>query len=205
MAVCATGIEGAERQWAGRTGIWLSPFPPSLPDPPKILTLARMRNLPHTRSCFVCGESNSIGLKLVMETDDRIVQVRFTPRAEHVGFKGVVHGGIIATLLDELMVWACAVGTNQFSYCAEFTTRFLKPLRPGETALAQAELTANRRNRIFEARATLQSEEKVELAYAVGKYIPLKPDEGMDMASDFVGQIPWVLSGSSGQSGVAAD
>jgi uncharacterized protein (TIGR00369 family) len=147
-----------------------------------------MRALPHTRSCFVCGESNPIGLKLIMETDGRIVQVRFVPRPEHVGFKGVVHGGIIATLLDELMVWACAVATKQFSYCAEFTTRFRKPLRPGIPTLARAELTENRRNRIFEARGTLQSEAGEELAYATGRYIPLKAEEGLDMASDFVGK-----------------
>ena len=68
-----------------------------------------MKPLPHTYSCFVCGESNAAGLKLRFETDGRIVRTRFHPRPEHAGFKGVVHGGIIATVLDEVMVWACAV------------------------------------------------------------------------------------------------
>jgi acyl-coenzyme A thioesterase PaaI-like protein len=72
-----------------------------------------MRKLPHTHSCFVCGESNPAGLNLRFETDGRVVRARFTPRVEHVGFKQVVHGGIIATVLDEIMVWACAVPTKQ--------------------------------------------------------------------------------------------
>src|ERR1043166_7562515 len=67
-----------------------------------------MRTLPHTHSCFVCGESNPVGLKLRFETDGRIVQTRFVPRAEHVGFRQTVHRGIIATLLDQIMAWAGA-------------------------------------------------------------------------------------------------
>src|SRR5436309_2881661 len=71
-----------------------------------------MRTLPHTHSCFVCGESNVVGLNLRFETDGKVVHGRFTPRAEHVGFRDVVHGGIISTLLDEIMVWACVVQTK---------------------------------------------------------------------------------------------
>ncbi|MEI2727020.1 MAG: PaaI family thioesterase [Verrucomicrobiota bacterium] len=91
-----------------------------------------MKPLPHTHSCFVCGESNPFGLRLRFETDGRVVQTRFVPRAEHIGFKGVVHGGILATVLDEIMVWACAVPTRKFAYCAELTVRYRHPLAPGE-------------------------------------------------------------------------
>ena len=83
-----------------------------------------MKILPHTRSCFVCGESNPVGLKLRFHTDGRVVQTRFTPRPEHIGFKGIVHGGLITTLLDEIMVWACAVQTQRFAFCAELNVRF---------------------------------------------------------------------------------
>src|SRR5436305_752733 len=38
------------------------------------LPIANVKTLPHTRSCFVCGESNPVGLKLRFETDGRIVQ-----------------------------------------------------------------------------------------------------------------------------------
>jgi hypothetical protein len=77
-----------------------------------------MRELPHTKSCFVCGEANPAGLRQRFETDGRVVRARFTPRPEHAGFTGVVHGGILATLLDEIMVWACAVGTRRFGFAA---------------------------------------------------------------------------------------
>ena len=145
-----------------------------------------MNVLPHTHSCFVCGESNSIGMNLRLTTDGHIVQTRFTPRAEHVGFKQVVHGGIIATLLDEIMVWACAVQTKRFAYCAELTARFLAPLRPGEETIATGELVANRRDRIFEAKAEIKDPAGKLLATAIGKYLPVRPVEAAEMATDFV-------------------
>jgi len=130
-----------------------------------------MQVLPHTHSCFVCGESNPSGLKLRFETDGRIVQTRFTPRPEHVGFKGVVHGGILSTLLDEIMVWACAVQTKRFAYCAELNVRFVHAARPGGEILATAELTANRRDRIFEASGELKTSTGQLLAAATGRFL----------------------------------
>lgn len=146
-----------------------------------------MTQLPHTHSCFVCGESNPIGLNLRFETDGHLVRTRFTPRPEHIGFKEVVHGGIIATLLDEIMVWACLAQTKRFAYCAEFTVRFLNPLRPGQETLATAELVANRRDRIFEAKAELHGGDGKILAMATGKYLPVKEMELADMSADLVG------------------
>jgi len=108
-----------------------------------------MKLLPHTRFCFVCGESNPAGLNLRFETDGRLVQTRFVPRPEHVGFRRTVHGGLTATLLDEIMVWACAVQTKRFAFCAELNVRFLNPVRPGEALVASGELVSNRRGRLF--------------------------------------------------------
>src|SRR4051812_25884988 len=49
--------------------------------------ISDMRDLPHTRSCFVCGESNPIGMKLRFVTDGRFVETRFVPSPEHIGLK----------------------------------------------------------------------------------------------------------------------
>src|SRR4051812_23994990 len=114
-----------------------------------------MKELPHTRSCFVCGESNPAGLNLRFETDGKIIQARFVPRSEHVGFKTTVHGGLIATILDETMVWACAVQTKRFAFCAELNVRFLNPLRPGQQTLLVGELVADRK-RLFQAKAEVR-------------------------------------------------
>jgi len=167
----------------------------SLPVPAALRLLTPMRALPRTRSCFACGESNPIGMKLTIETDGRIVRTRFVPRDEHVGLKQTVHGGIVSTLLDEMMAWACAVHTRRFTFCAELNVRFLRPLRPAEEITAQGELIANRRDRLYEAKAELRDQQGTVLATATGKYLPVKHTEAADMASDLVGDLQ-VLLGS---------
>lgn len=152
-----------------------------------------MRELPHTHSCFVCGESNAIGFRLRFETDGRVVQTRFRPRREHIGFQNVMHGGLIATILDEVMVWACAVATRKFAYCAELSVRFLSPVRPGEELVALGELATNRKGRIFEAKGTLRDASGKSLAEAKGRYVPVKSEDVAAMATDFIGDARWLL------------
>jgi len=152
-----------------------------------------MKLLPHTRSCFVCGEANPAGLNLRFETDGRLVQTRFVPRAEHVGFRQIVHGGLVATLLDEIMVWACAVQTKRFAFCAELNVRFLNPVRPNEAVVATGELVSNRRHKLFEARAELRDQSGRALATATGKYLPIQTADAAEMATDFVEDPGWVF------------
>ena len=153
-----------------------------------------MLKLPCTKSCFVCGTQNPIGLKLCFETDGRTVQARFTPQHVHAGFQGVVHGGIISTLLDEIMVWACCVNTRRFAYCAELNVRFAHPGHPGEEIIATAQLTLNRRNKLFEARGELRDQHDLVLATATGKYLALKDEEARIFVSDLDGDLGEVFS-----------
>jgi acyl-coenzyme A thioesterase PaaI-like protein len=152
-----------------------------------------MQPLPHTRSCFVCGEANPLGLKLRFETDGRFVHARFSPRPEHNGLKGVIHGGIIATVLDEIMVWACAVQTRRFVFCAEMKVRFLNPMRPGSDVTLTGELIANRKGRIFEAKGIAKDASGNTLAESTGKYLPVKGADVSQFAADFVGDASWLL------------
>jgi uncharacterized protein (TIGR00369 family) len=151
-----------------------------------------MRELPHTHSCFVCGESNAIGLKLRFTTDGHAVHTRFRLRDTHIGFRGVVHGGILATVLDEIMVWACAVPTGQFAFCAELTVRFLNPVRPDDEIFATGELLANRKNRIFEAKGILANDSGRAYAEAMGKFLPIPKSDLTGMMTDLIGDTSWL-------------
>ena len=50
--------------------------------------------------CFVCGQRNPFGLHLVFRREHDTVVADFQPREEHQGFPGVIHGGIVAAVLD---------------------------------------------------------------------------------------------------------
>jgi acyl-coenzyme A thioesterase PaaI-like protein len=143
--------------------------------------------LPHSKSCFVCGSRNPIGLNLRFETNGKILRTRFTLRPEHGGFINVIHGGVLATILDEIMVWACAVQVHEFSYCAEMNVRYLAPGRPNVSIIGEAEMTENKRGRLFMARGELKYEDGVTIATSTGKYMPVRGADLTPWLQDFEG------------------
>jgi acyl-coenzyme A thioesterase PaaI-like protein len=81
--------------------------------------------------CFCCGPKNPIGLKLTFESGahGRMSTV-WRPKKEHQGFKDIVHGGLVATVLDEVMIrMLCHRGISAVTGSME--TKLLKPLRWG--------------------------------------------------------------------------
>jgi len=76
--------------------------------------------------CFVCGPSNPIGLGVQFELRDEVCTAEFTPRPEHMGYDNVTHGGIVFSLLDDVManwIWLqgeqCFTGKAEIRYRAE--------------------------------------------------------------------------------------
>lgn len=88
--------------------------------------------LPNYLFCYVCGDHNPLGLnvRFRMEGDD--VVTTFMPTAFHAGYPGRVHGGVLATLLDETMGWAPSVRAGRFCLAVELSIRYLKPAAPDE-------------------------------------------------------------------------
>ena len=91
-----------------------------------------------TNRCFGCGGANSRGMQLTFEQDEAARRIRGTFRvsAEYQGGSGFVHGGIIATLLDEVMGKA-----NRFrgvhAVTAELTVEYLKPVPVDEDLVVE--------------------------------------------------------------------
>lgn len=61
-----------------------------------------MKLQPVYSDCFVCGQSNPIGLHLHFWEEDGKVWTEFTPDDRHQGFPGIMHGGLLFTILDEV-------------------------------------------------------------------------------------------------------
>ncbi|MFT7688510.1 MAG: acyl-coenzyme A thioesterase PaaI-like protein [Candidatus Azotimanducaceae bacterium] len=66
--------------------------------------------------CFVCGPNNSIGLNLAFRIEDNVCLSEFTPLDIHCGYSGVTHGGIIFSVLDDVMAnWIFLQGKKAFT------------------------------------------------------------------------------------------
>lgn len=78
--------------------------------------------------CFACSPSNPIGLKLTFEEDEEYVWAKWLPDINFQGYNNVVHGGIIATLLDEIGAWYVAVKIGTAGVTQNLNIDYLKPL-----------------------------------------------------------------------------
>ena len=87
--------------------------------------------------CFGCGRQNPIGLKLTFYEDGEHVWAPWTPKREHQGYEGIVHGGLITTVLDEVMGWAIYV-RKLWAVTGSINVRFRKPVRVGDELTCRA-------------------------------------------------------------------
>src|SRR5688572_20740115 len=107
---------------------------------------ARLLELPHTPGCVVCGRDNpsGLGLSLFVDPASGVVRLAYTPRAVHIGFEGVVHGGVLGTVIDEAMVWAATWAGKRFCLCGEMTVRYSAPAAVGRELLVEARVESAR-------------------------------------------------------------
>jgi len=80
--------------------------------------------------CFACSPQNPIGLHLQFSMEDGVCRTGFTAGEVHQGWNGCMHGGLIATLLDEVMAqWLWRQGISAMT--AEMTIRYSAPVPIG--------------------------------------------------------------------------
>lgn len=80
--------------------------------------------------CFVCGPENPIGLRIAFAMDGAVCRGLFTPDVNHAGFDQITHGGIVFSVLDDVMAnWLFLQGARGFT--AKCEIRYRQPLPVG--------------------------------------------------------------------------
>lgn len=135
---------------------------------------------PPPNRCFACGQENQIGLKLEFEHDPRgEARALWTPAPLHEGWPGVVHGGLLSTVLDEAMSHAVlAAGLKAMT--AELRVRFRAPAPSGRVLTVQARIV-QRARRLVEAEASITGADGEEYAHGWGRFLRVDslPDRGL--------------------------
>lgn len=83
------------------------------------------------RECFGCGTENIHGLQMQFETDGQRLRSRLTMEPRFRGWSNLIHGGILATILDETMGWTVLRLTGSFMLTKGMTVTYRKPVRIG--------------------------------------------------------------------------
>ena len=111
--------------------------------------------------CFVCGPENSIGLKLTFQLDSDVCRSEFTPQVEHCGYDNVTHGGIIFSVLDDVMAnWIYLNGIR--AYTAKCDIRYKDSLPIGTKVSIEGHCL-KKRNRLILMEGKMVREDNGEI------------------------------------------
>lgn len=128
----------------------------------------RIATSPRNR-CFVCGPGNPHGLQLrFTEEEDGVVSARFVPGAWHQGWAGVVHGGILAAVLDEAMAYTLFF-QGIHGMTGRLEVRYRAAVREDDDLRVEARITRDLR-RVADIEARLLRGEQV-LAEATARFV----------------------------------
>ena len=103
--------------------------PPYLPEPP---TARAPHPVPVSRSCFVCGTGNELGLRAGFGFDDDTVHVAWPPRETVRADDGTVAPIALTSLLDEAAFWLGALATGESGMTTEIDVTLLEPVPFGQ-------------------------------------------------------------------------
>ena len=123
---------------------------------------------PH--NCFACGTLNEhgLGLQIHVERSRAWTELELEPQFE--GWEGIAHGGILCTILDEVMAWSL-VGEDNWGVTARMSVVFKKPVPVGTRLRADGWMTRSRR-RLMETEARIvDATTGAALATATGVYV----------------------------------
>jgi uncharacterized protein (TIGR00369 family) len=138
-------------------------------------TVTRLEPRPDN-GCFGCGGANSRGMKLTFERDEAAQRIIGTFRlgAEYQGGPGFIHGGIIATLLDEAMGKLNRLAQVS-AVTAELTIEYLKPVRVDEEIIVEA-APVERNGRQLIHRGEIRNAAGQVLARGRGRFVAIRAE-----------------------------
>ena len=129
---------------------------------------------PDYQGCFGCGRDNASGLKLAFQWDGRSARADFVPREAHQGWPGLVHGGIIAALLDEGMGYAALYEVGR-CVTARMQVKLRRPAMVGERLVISSSIKRKSR-KLVETIATISLEDGTVVAEGGGTHFVVMPN-----------------------------
>ena len=140
------------------------------------MTTADAPELAADNYCFACGQANPKGLHLTFRFEGDEYVCDFIAAREYQGWTDILHGGIVATVLDEVMtrlLWERGIS----AMTVELTVRLKRPTPVGRPLTARARLASQRR-RLYQTEAEVSLEDGTVTATATGKFLQVEaPDD----------------------------
>ena len=123
---------------------------------------------PH--NCFACGTLNTHGMQLDLHIEPGRCWTELSLEPRFEGWEGIAHGGIVCTVLDEVMAWSL-VGADNWGVTAKLSVAFRRPIRVGQPIRAEGWVTKERRRLVATAGTVVDAADGTVLATADALYM----------------------------------
>lgn len=118
--------------------------------------------------CFACGADNKIGLKLKFTYNNEVAESIFSLNSDYCGYPNIIHGGIVATILDEAMA-KVIINTGIEAVTHDMNVIYKKSLHPNTKYKVIAEILEVKR-RIIKSKSTISDMDGKLIASAEARY-----------------------------------
>ncbi len=106
-------------------------------------TAPPLRELPRSgnHNCFGCSPVNSSGLHMRFFSDEQAVYSRLTVPEHLCGWSNIAHGGVLTTILDEIMSWSAIYLLKRIALTRSISVEFIKPVKVGHEIRAEGRVS----------------------------------------------------------------
>lgn len=127
-----------------------------------------MKPIPNYPHCFVCGDKNEKGLKVVFFYENGKAKAQYTPTGDFEGYKNICHGGILSALLDEVMIYSIKA-KGILTVTIQIEVKFKKLAKIGETMYLEGWITKEK-GKIILTEGKIFLEDGTIVAESSGKF-----------------------------------
>lgn len=139
--------------------------------------------------CFACGTENPIGLNLQFYRLGDAVYSEITLDRQYEGWEGVVHGGIVSTLLDEVMSWAIMYAKKVFLVTRKMDIKYIRPVLVGTPLRVAGRLMDDSEPPKIRARAEIRDDQGSLLVRSHAEFVEVPEENFSGLPEDYKKQM----------------
>jgi acyl-coenzyme A thioesterase PaaI-like protein len=135
--------------------------------------------------CFACGTENPIGLNLQFFLEGGAVCTEITLDRVYEGWEGIAHGGIVSTLLDEIMSWTILFRKKVFIVTRSMSVKYIRPIMIGTPLLVRGQVSDTLTLPRIGAEGEIRDREGGLLVKGSGEFVAVAKDKFSSIPEDY--------------------
>ncbi len=139
----------------------------------RMFDFSKLTPLPNRmeHTCFGCGDMNECGLQMKFHTDGKDVYSRLTIPGHLSGWQNLAHGGVISTVLDEIMSWTTVFNSRKLFLTRGMSVEYIKPILVGKEIYAHGKIIDLKSDREAHLEGEILDADGTRLASATSRFI----------------------------------